>query len=81
MIKLANPNILVNDHFRVLSWMYDKKDSENLVEPNFTGLVANVLAQKYQKPTLILHESEEAWSGSGRNYSNSNSYYANKERR
>ena len=48
------------------------KDSENLVEPNFTGLVANVLAQKYQKPTLILHESEESWSGSGRNYSNSN---------
>lgn len=29
---MANPNILVNDHFKVLSWMYDKKDSENLVK-------------------------------------------------
>ena len=38
------------------------------VEKNLTGLVANEIAADYQKPVLILNETETAWVGSGRNY-------------
>ena len=46
------------------------------VDKNLTGLIANELASKYQRPTLLLNKrvSEEgviSWEGSGRNYSNS----------
>lgn len=46
------------------------------VDTNLTGLIANELASKYQKPTLLLNKkiNEEgviSWEGSGRNYSNS----------
>lgn len=29
---MADPNILTNNYFKVLSWMYDEKDSEDLVK-------------------------------------------------
>lgn len=38
------------------------------IEKSLTGLAANEIASKYQKPTLILNEKEDNWSGSGRNY-------------
>ena len=46
------------------------------VDKNLTGLIANELASKYQRPTLLLNKrvNEEgviSWEGSGRNYSNS----------
>ena len=46
------------------------------VDKNLTGLIANELASKYQKPTLLLNKkvnenNEISWEGSGRNYSNS----------
>lgn len=46
------------------------------VDTNLTGLIANELASKYQRPTLLLNKkiNEEgviSWEGSGRNYSNS----------
>ena len=46
------------------------------VDKNLTGLVANELASKYQRPTLLLNKkvSEDgviSWEGSGRNFSNS----------
>ena len=41
------------------------------ISPNLTGLIANVVANKYQHPTLIMNQYEEddkiIWRGSGRN--------------
>ena len=46
------------------------------VDKNLTGLIANELASKYQRPTLLLNkkvneDNQISWEGSGRNYSNS----------
>ena len=39
---------------------------------NLTGLIANQLANKYQRPTLVLNWTQDkTWEGSGRNFSNS----------
>ena len=45
------------------------------LERTLTGLVANKIANDYQRPTLILNETldengNKIWSGSGRNYNN-----------
>lgn len=52
------------------------KLSENgKVPKNITGLIANQLMSKYQKPVLLLHKRENeghiTWEGSGRNYGKS----------
>lgn len=49
---------------------------EESVDKNLTGLIANQLMSKYQKPVLLLNktyseEGEINWEGSGRNYTNS----------
>lgn len=48
-------------------------DEEHRIDSNLTGLIANQLASKYQRPTLILnyHNNDGviSWDGSGRNYS------------
>ena len=45
--------------------------SPRLIEPNLTGLMANQIMGKYQKPVLLLNRYEEngqiVWRGSGRN--------------
>lgn len=45
------------------------------VPTNITGLIANQLMSKYQKPVLLLHKREYegniTWEGSGRNYGKS----------
>ena len=47
-------------------------DQEHRIDSNLTGLIANQLASKYQRPTLILNyhnnDGVESWDGSGRNY-------------
>ncbi|HLO11556.1 MAG TPA: DHH family phosphoesterase [Pseudoneobacillus sp.] len=40
-------------------------DTEN---PGITGLVANKIMSKYDKPTLLLNEQEETFTGSGRGH-------------
>ena len=46
-------------------------DSAAAANPNITGLIANQVAAKYNRPTLILNEYKEdgeiIWRGSGRN--------------
>lgn len=37
-----------------------------------SGLVANKLVNKYDKPSLVLSQKEETWTGSGRGYEKSN---------
>lgn len=48
---------------------------EKSIHKGLTGLIANELANKYQRPTFILNEAEEngkkVWSGSARNCENS----------
>lgn len=48
-------------------------DEEHHIDSNLTGLIANQLASKYQRPTLLLnyHNNDDiiSWDGSGRNYS------------
>ena len=49
---------------------------EQTVDKNLTGLIANQLMSKYQKPVLLLNRREEVpgvvtWEGSGRNYDKS----------
>ena len=49
---------------------------KNNVNKNLTGLIANEIANKYQRPTLILNavtddEGKIHYSGSGRNFANS----------
>ena len=45
------------------------------ISTNITGLIANQLMSKYQKPVLLLHKREYegkiTWEGSGRNYGKS----------
>lgn len=46
-------------------------DKTTAANPNITGLIANQVAAKYNRPTLVLNEYEEdgeiVWRGSGRN--------------
>ena len=53
-----------------------KLSSECSIEKTLTGLVATQIANKYQKPTLILNESVQQdqiiWEGSGRIFNQSN---------
>lgn len=49
---------------------------EDIVDKNLAGLIANQIANKYARPTLILRitkdeEGNTLYAGSGRNYSNS----------
>lgn len=44
---------------------------DNDVNKKIIGLIANKLASKYQRPTLVLSSSIEEAIGSGRNYANS----------
>lgn len=47
-------------------------EKELNIDKNILGLIANVLMEKYQRPILLLNETEEegqkAWAGSCRNY-------------
>ena len=38
---------------------------------NLTGLIANQLMGKYQRPVLLLNKTEDGWEGSGRGYDKS----------
>ena len=41
------------------------------IDRNLTGLIANQLMAKYQRPVLLLNKTEEGWEGSGRGYDKS----------
>ena len=38
------------------------------IEASLRGLIANQLMSKYQRPVLVLSETDDAWEGSARNY-------------
>ena len=40
-------------------------------DKNLTGLIANQLMAKYQRPVLLLNKTEDGWEGSGRGYDKS----------
>ena len=40
-------------------------------DKNLTGLIANQLMAKYQRPVLLLNRTENGWEGSGRGYDKS----------
>ena len=40
-------------------------------DKNLTGLIANQLMAKYQRPVLLLNKTENGWEGSGRGYDKS----------
>lgn len=68
--QIINKFDLLNQHKILLI----RLDEEHKINSNLTGLIANQLASKYQRPTLILnyHKNNEgivSWDGSGRNYS------------
>lgn len=48
---------------------------EQAIDTNLTGLIANQMANKYMRPTLIfnetIHNGIKYWEGSGRNFANS----------
>ena len=52
-----------------------KLEPQFAVEKNLTGLIANQLMSKYQRPVLLLNrrvnEDQITWEGSGRNYDKS----------
>ncbi len=58
-------NLLDN---KILAIQLDKSYS---VDKNLTGLIANQLMAKYQRPVLLLNETEDGWEGSGRGYDKS----------
>ena len=39
---MANSDILINDNFKVLLWMYDRKDDDNLVKVTQLELAENI---------------------------------------
>ena len=41
------------------------------MDTNLTGLIANQLMAKYQRPVILLHENKDLWEGSGRGYEKS----------
>lgn len=41
------------------------------MDVNLTGLIANQLMSKYQRPVILLHKKENLWEGSGRGYEKS----------
>ena len=71
--KIKDNNLL--DHKLIVVQMGDEIDNKNL-----TGLLANQISNKYQKPTLILNPTVDIvsdtwhWDGSGRNFNNSPLY-------
>ena len=48
-----------------------KLDSSYSVDKNLTGLIANQLMAKYQRPVLLLNQTADGWEGSGRGYDKS----------
>lgn len=48
-----------------------KLDSSYTVDKNLTGLIANQLMAKYQRPVLLLNQTSDGWEGSGRGYDKS----------
>jgi len=63
---IQEQNLLKN---KILVIQLPKKYS---IDKNLTGLIANQLMSKYQKPVLLLNEQDDnSWEGSGRGLSNS----------
>lgn len=58
-------NLLDN---KILIVLLDKKNSINR---NLTGLIANQLMAKYQRPVMLLNETDNGWEGSCRGYDKS----------
>ena len=58
--RLIEENNLLSNP--VLFVQFEKEVNENL-----TGLIANQIAAKYNRPTLVLNHTKEGWFGSGRN--------------
>ena len=46
-------------------------ESSMSADKNLTGLIANELANKLQRPTLLLNENDDKWEGSARGYDKS----------
>lgn len=68
--NLIEKNNLLNNKILVVTI-----PAAQAIDANLAGLIANQMASKYQKPTLILnerfHDNETYWEGSGRNFANS----------
>lgn len=68
--NLIEKNNLLNNAILIVPIPEDQT-----IDTNLTGLIANQMASKYQRPTLILNQrwknNECIWEGSGRNFANS----------
>lgn len=64
--ELINNNNLLNNKLLVVTLPKSIEFDKNL-----TGLIANQLMAKYQKPTLLLREGEDEFTGSARGIGNS----------
>ena len=62
---IKSKNLLDN---KILAVQLDKSYS---IDRNLTGLIANQLMAKYQRPVLLLNQTEDGWEGSGRGYDKS----------
>ena len=62
---IKSKNLLEN---KILAIQLDKSYS---IDRNLTGLIANQLMAKYQRPVLLLNQTEDGWEGSGRGYDKS----------
>ena len=65
--RLIEERNLIKDQMIVV-----QLEKELNMDKNILGLIANILMEKYQRPILLLNETEEegqkAWAGSCRNY-------------
>lgn len=59
--KIDDENLLQNKILAI------KVDEDSPMNKNITGLVANKLMSKYQRPVMLLNHNEDVWMGSGRN--------------
>ena len=62
---IKNNNLLDNKILTI------KLDKTYCVDKNLTGLIANQLMSKYQRPVLLLNQTQDGWEGSGRGYDKS----------
>lgn len=61
--KIEEDNLLANKILTIAL-----KREEDTVDRSITGLIANQLMGKYQRPVLLLHEKGNNFDGSARNY-------------
>lgn len=65
---MANPNVLTNDSFKVLSWLYEKRDKDNLIKVTqqeladdigLSGPTINIIFGRLKDAGYLIHDDSK----------------------